>query len=187
MEENQQLKADSSNYVQLVLCTESVDFAQIQDRMAYPALYKEVHDLLHQFYDLSIRCDNLKKALYYNKVRTPDDGTRVVSDGSSVLSRMQQTEMIRLLHAILGMITEPGEIVEWYKNFVYDGSEIDWVKLSKEIGDDLWYVGVAIDVQHPHTGKSFVDILSDNINKLRSRYPEGFTNYHAINRAATDV
>lgn len=190
MEETQQeqlIRADSSNYVEFVLGTESVDFPMIQDRMARPALYKEVHDLLHQFYDLSVRVDYLKKALFYNKVQTADDGTRVLSQGSDVLSRMQQTEMIRLLHSIAGMITETGEIVEWYKSFIYDGNEIDWTKLSKEIGDGLWYAGIATDVQSSHTGKSFEDILSDNINKLRARYPKGFTNHHAINRAANDV
>lgn len=180
-----QIHANSGNYVELVKKTESVNFPMIQDRMRKIGLYKEVHDLLQDFMELGRRADHLKRALFYDAVKSPDDGLRVV-DGE-ILGRMTEEPMVRFLHSILGLITEPAELAEWYTKYVYDNGEIDWVKVSKEYGDCEWYVGVGIDVVSQFIAKTFDVILTDNIVKLALRYPDGFTEYHAQNRAADDV
>jgi len=43
--------------------------------------------------------------------------------------------------------------------------------LREEIGDILWYLAAIIRAE----GWEFEDIMEENINKLRKRYPEKFT------------
>ena len=179
------IHVNADNYVALVKKTESVNFPMIADRMSRPVLANEVHDLIHDFIEFGRRADQLKRALFYDAVKTHDDGARVVDN--SVSDRMKSVVMIRFLHSILGLITEPAELAEWYDSHVFDDKEIDWTKVSKEYGDCEWYFGVGVDIQQEFTGKSMAVILTDNIVKLALRYPEGFTEFHAQNRLADDV
>lgn len=71
----------------------------------------------------------------------------------------------------LGLAGEAGEAVEIVKKHLYHGAELDRDKLTKELGDVLWYVaalaaaaGIDLDV-----------VAEANIAKLRARYPDGFS------------
>src|SRR5579871_1585927 len=86
--------------------------------------------------------------------------------------------IVRLQHAIAGMVTEVGELQDILKKYYYYDKNINPVHLREEIGDLLWYVGLAIGSQ----GWSMEDIMKENINKLRARYPNKFTEWEAKNR-----
>ena len=87
-------------------------------------------------------------------------------------------EEIDLLHAGLGMATEAGEFVDSLKKYIFYGKALDTVNLKEEIGDMLWYMALAIRI----LGTSFEELMETNIDKLYTRYPEKFTEYHALNR-----
>jgi NTP pyrophosphatase (non-canonical NTP hydrolase) len=77
------------------------------------------------------------------------------------------------LHAVLGLVTEVQEIVQWYLN-----GATDQVNLLEEISDVHWYFAIL-------TRKYKLDLedgFDKNIAKLKARYGDKFTNYAALNR-----
>lgn len=95
-----------------------------------------------------------------------------------MITRISDPKVIRLLHASIGLATESGEILDMIKKHIFYGKPLDLVNASEEIGDTLWYCGLAIDVL-----KTTLDeVMTVNIKKLKARYPEKFSEYHAENR-----
>ena len=84
----------------------------------------------------------------------------------------------RLLHATLGLVTEAGEFADSVKRSLFYNKEFDKVNACEEIGDVLWYCALALD----HLGSSFEEAMEINIAKLAKRYPDKYTDYHALNR-----
>lgn len=76
-------------------------------------------------------------------------------DFTPVQSRLIEIKNIRLLHACAGISSELAELIELQEN--YDKEEgLDRVNLMEELGDILWYVGIASD-----TLNATDDIASD--------------------------
>jgi len=74
-----------------------------------------------------------------------------------------------LLHLVLGLVGESGEIAEKFKKWVRDldseESRIDRADIAKELGDVLWYVAVLAN----YLDLSLDDIATANLAKLASR------------------
>ena len=84
----------------------------------------------------------------------------------------------RLLHAGIGLATESGEFLDAIKKHVFYGKELDRVNLQEELGDLFWYMAIACD----ELGIEFEPIMDRNIEKLRARYGEKFSEDRAENR-----
>lgn len=82
------------------------------------------------------------------------------------------------MHMILGMQTESAELADIYKKHIAYQKPLDLVNAKEEIGDQLWYIANLCNLQ----GWDMEDIMQTNINKLKARYPEKFTNEAALNR-----
>jgi len=100
-------------------------------------------------------------------------------DFEAIKGRMTP-QVIRGLHASVGMVTEAGETIDVFKKHMFYGKPIDWVNIEEEMGDLFWYIAIMADV----IGKDkFDDIMQKNINKLAARYPnQTFSTDSAINR-----
>lgn len=85
---------------------------------------------------------------------------------------------MRLAVAALGLVGEAGECSELVKKHVGHGHGLDSVKLCAELGDVLWYVAELASA----AGLTLDEVAEANINKLRERYPEGFSEARSINR-----
>ena len=84
-----------------------------------------------------------------------------------------------LIDGVMGLCGEAGEAIDIVKKHLHQGHELDKDKLAKELGDIAWYLAetaTALDI-------SLEDVLAGNIEKLRSRYPEGFSSEKSIHRA----
>ncbi len=83
------------------------------------------------------------------------------------------------MHMILGIVTEAGEAADAYKkNFAY-GRELDRINVSEELGGDcIWYIQNWFNM----TGMSINRSLYANIEKLKARYPDGFSQDKAYSR-----
>lgn len=90
----------------------------------------------------------------------------------------ENNNTLRLLHASMGLGTEAGEFADDLKKHIFYGKELDPEHLKEELGDLLWYIGIAADV----LGTSVQEIMRDNIAKLKKRYPEKFTEQDALER-----
>ena len=75
-----------------------------------------------------------------------------------------------LINGVMGLCGESGEAIDIVKKHLAQGHDLDREGLIKELGDIAWYLAetaTALDV-------SLEEVLEQNIEKLRKRYPEGF-------------
>lgn len=84
----------------------------------------------------------------------------------------------RLMHAVMGMITELGEFVDPLKRHLIYSAALDRTNLGEELGDESWYVAEACNA----LGARLSAIFERNIEKLRVRFPAKFTEDKALNR-----
>ena len=84
-----------------------------------------------------------------------------------------------LTYAALGLTGESGEVAEIIKKAFYHGHALEVERLSKELGDVLWYLAVMAS----SLGLSLDKIASENIEKLRERYPAGISEERSRHRA----
>lgn len=89
-----------------------------------------------------------------------------------------ETEM----HALHGMVGEIGELHSLYQK-VYQGHSIAVEHAKKELGDLLWFIAEYCTVMK----WDLDDIMQLNIDKLRARYPEGFSEDKSLHRAEGDI
>jgi NTP pyrophosphatase (non-canonical NTP hydrolase) len=82
------------------------------------------------------------------------------------------------LHMAIGAATEAGELLDAYKKDFAYGKPIDKINVAEEIGDQLWYLVNLMRMLDLDPA----DVFEINLNKLRARYPEKFTEYNALNR-----
>ena len=99
-------------------------------------------------------------------------------DFERISERLKDPRIIRLLHAFMGLETEVGELMDALKKHIFYGKTLDWVNVKEELGDLEWYTAVASDVSQVPLD----EILAKNIEKLRKRYPEKFSEELALNR-----
>lgn len=84
----------------------------------------------------------------------------------------------RLTNASMGLSGEAGEFTDAVKKHLFHGHALDKQKLSKEIGDLLWYCAQAARA----LGTDLETVMVQNIEKLKKRYPEGFSSEASIAR-----
>ena len=94
------------------------------------------------------------------------------------LAGLKQFPNVDLLHAAMGMSTEANEFLDALKKHMFYGAKLDHVNLKEELGDMLWYMAIAMDVLDTDFNKEMERV----IKKLRSRYPEKFTEADALDR-----
>ncbi len=82
------------------------------------------------------------------------------------------------INACLGLSGEVGEINDMLKKWVYHGHCIDFNGLKKELGDVLWYVAMMCE----SFNFTIDEVMELNIDKLKKRYPDGFSEQASINR-----
>lgn len=85
-------------------------------------------------------------------------------------------------HALHGMVGEIGELHSLYQKS-YQGHEFDETHAKKELGDLLWFIAEYCSSQ----GWEMDEIAQMNIEKLKARFPEGFSAERSLNRAEGDI
>lgn len=78
---------------------------------------------------------------------------------------------LRLIHAIMGLSGEVGELTDAVKKAVMYNKELDVENIKEECGDLLWYMALLLD----EVDSSFEEVMQMNHDKLEARFPGGFT------------
>ena len=78
----------------------------------------------------------------------------------------------------LGMMSEIGELAGHFKHVLYHDWKLDRKNVKEEIGDALWYIAALTSIM----GFTLDEIMKFNIEKLKERYPDGFSSEKSINR-----
>ena len=85
-------------------------------------------------------------------------------------------------HAVFGLTSEAGEVAGIFQKR-YQGHAVSDEHLKKEIGDCLWMIAELCTA----FGFTLEDVMQLNIDKLRARYPDGFSEEKSLHRAEGDV
>lgn len=89
----------------------------------------------------------------------------------------------KLMMATLGLAGESGEVADTMKKHWYHAHELDAGEVIKELGDVLWYLTLLSNT----LGFSLQEVMQHNTEKLRCRYPDGFSSERSINRWESPV
>ena len=88
-----------------------------------------------------------------------------------------------LLNSALGLCGESGEVADLVKKHRFQGHDLDFDHVAKELGDIAWYLAVGAY----SIGYDLEKILQMNVDKLKARYPNGFSTDRSLHRAENDV
>lgn len=85
---------------------------------------------------------------------------------------------MELLHSALLIADEAGELVSPIKKYVIYNKPLDIENVKEELGDLMYGIVVMADT----LGIDIKEILFNNIDKLKQRYPEGYSDEDAVLR-----
>ena len=88
-----------------------------------------------------------------------------------------------LINGVMGLCGESGEAIDIVKKHLAQGHELDADHLAKELGDIAWYLAETAFA----IGYDLDTILQMNIDKLKKRYPQGFSVEDSIQRKDQDA
>lgn len=129
------------------------------------------------------KLDQVKKTLFYGRDNNldPAEGMAAVKTLPLMLGDTEADSATNIIHAIIGIFTEAGEMLEALREAINLGKPIDSVNAKEETGDLFWYVAILAR----ECGFTFDSAQRVNIQKLRARFPDRFTEFDANNRNLT--
>lgn len=78
----------------------------------------------------------------------------------------------------MGLAGESGEVVDLLKKMLFHGKNVAPADLEEELGDVLWYIATLCHI----SGLSLEAVAYKNVQKLKARYPDGFSEERSNNR-----
>lgn len=163
-----------ANYQALALRTEAPVDGAMRDRFTNQLLTGMFFHL-ERAQHAGASLDMMKKFFFYGKGGTDPDANPAPYSPEQ-MERVQSN--IRLLHAVMGILTEVSEVLEILLPHLLEGAPLDTFNLMEEGGDIYWYMAIFADALHLKD----VDIRTRNISKLCARYPDKFRESYALNR-----
>ena len=110
-----------------------------------------------------------------------------INEYQTAALRTAQTDKLAarelLLNSALGLCGESGEVADLLKKYHFQGHDLDLDHIAKELGDVAWYLAVGAY----SIGYDLEKILQMNVDKLKARYPDGFSTDRSLHRAENDV
>ena len=115
------------------------------------------------------------------------NSTKAMTDRIEQLSNDSDVNLSLLMTAAVGLAAETGEFAELPKKIIFQGKDLseDAVfHMKRELGDVMWYWVNACRALNINPN----DVILENINKLKSRYPGGeFDAFYSENRKDGDL
>lgn len=179
-----------AEFVQNALKTEhsEEDYQRVRRRLSKEDLTM-LRVLLNRIAHLTMQLDMWKKKVFYgntkHKVLDELDFAKQehgyladhLSSNHYTQKNISDTKSLRILHAIVGMVGESGELADAFGKFLKTG-KLDEVNLKEELGDMDWYEAVclnALKVTHE-------EVWRTNNEKLAARFGVSFNEKGAIDR-----
>ncbi len=125
---------------------------------------------LKEFVELAVRT----KSDTFSIPTSSNASARGIDNGQGKPNRIPDD----VLHAVIGISTEAGELLDVVKKNMFYGKPIDYVNLDEEMGDVLWYIAV----YHFARGRDIEATMVQVIEKLKVRFPDKFSDTRALER-----
>lgn len=124
----------------------------------------------NEYQQLAARTECDQEAAFHRKALI-DRGLRY--DPGHEVWEINQPKLLatRLTHAALGLSGESGELSYAVEKWLQYGKPLDVTNIMEEIGDCLWYLALAANA----LGLNLEAVMKVNIKKLRTRYPDKYT------------
>ena len=110
-----------------------------------------------------------------------------INEYQTAALRTAQTDKLTarelLLNSALGLCGESGEVADLLKKHRFQGHDLDFDHIAKELGDVAWYLAVGAYA----IGFDLESIFRMNKEKLEARYPNGFSTDRSLHRAKNDI
>jgi NTP pyrophosphatase (non-canonical NTP hydrolase) len=166
--------AELFNYVEQALLTKSDKF--YGQHVSYQHLNEVLGNCMKNLREL----DKIKKSLFYGKGQPNfiQDVNDCDCSGTTLYVGYDEQTGQDIIHGILGIATEAGELLELLYATLFEGKSFDAVNLAEENGDIFWYQAVLANA----ACFTFGECQRKNIAKLRMRFGEKFSEYDAENR-----
>jgi len=94
----------------------------------------------------------------------------------------EMSEKDVLINGVMGLCGESGEVIDLVKKHLAQGHELDREQMARELGDVAWYLA---ETAHA-IGYSLEEVCEMNIEKLKKRFPDGFSCERSVNREEED-
>lgn len=88
-----------------------------------------------------------------------------------------------LINGVMGLCSEVVECIDMVNKMLFQGHDLDHCALAKELGDMVWYLAVTAHA----IGYTLEEVLQMNVDKLKARYPDGFSEDRSRNREEGDL
>ena len=166
------MKVNVNNYIELAGRTNNPNYKAIVPRLEveFPELLVTCSEAI----EVLNKLDKIKKSMYYGK---GFDASKI-KEGEPLEIQPRHETNIDILHGIIGIATEAAELLEAFLHAERSAEDFDAVNLVEEVSDVMWYQALILK----RAGVSFEHAMQVNIDKLRKRFPEGFTETAAIER-----
>jgi NTP pyrophosphatase (non-canonical NTP hydrolase) len=93
-------------------------------------------------------------------------------------SRPHDNTLEQLLHGVMGLTGESGEVSEIVKKVKFHGKELNREALLKELSDVRWYFELLCEA----LDTDIQTIEAINMEKLSKRYPNGYSDASSASR-----
>ena len=125
---------------------------------------------------------------FVEKVTSLESNSTMVLNNTMIeLEKESNVNIALLLTGAIGIASEGGEFSEIVKKCVFQGKPLNDETVfhaKRELGDIMWYWVNSCRA----LGLDPNDVIAENVNKLKSRYPGGeFDAYYSENRKENDL
>ena len=123
---------------------------------------------------------------FVNSVTSDASKNQIDFVDALMIMEEQGAEPSRLMTAALGLNGEAAEFSEIIKKCIFQGKEFDDAthkRLKSALSDVMWYVAQGCIALN----RSIDELCEINTNKLKERYPEGFSKDKSENRKEGDL
>lgn len=139
------------------------------------------HDKKRELFGIEYSVENINhpfNLMFKNTYNTVKDVNALNKYQTDALRTANTKKSDLLINGVLGLNGEAGEVADLIKKWKFQGHLIPKDDLIEELGDILWYIAItaeSIDV-------SLGEVAFRNIEKLKKRFPNGFSVDRSVNR-----
>jgi NTP pyrophosphatase (non-canonical NTP hydrolase) len=165
-----------NNYQELAQRTSAAPTPELFARLLNPEVTTALLEVCQCIILRSVDLDKIKKHIFYGKPLSTDGSALSIPEITQHL--LVNEKRMKIIHGIIGIATEAGELLEKLVGLLVDGEDFDTINLKEEAGDNFWYLAELL------TGadSTFSEVQRLNIAKLAARYGDKFTEFKALNR-----